>query len=162
MLTFLPRRSHYFQTSDCLSNYKFNTTEKRSELMRKIRSTNTKPEQALRKELWKRGYRYRLYVKGLKGKPDIVIKKYKLVVFIDGEFWHGYKWEEKKPKIKANREYWVRKIERNIERDKENTTHLISQGYTVLRFWEHEIRKDIESCVKQIIYSITCNRKNQT
>ncbi len=123
--------------------------------MKKIRSTNTTPELLLRKELWKLGYRYRLNVAKLKGKPDLVFNKYKVVVFVDGEFWHGYKWLEKKPKIKANRKYWIKKIERNMERDLENTNYLMSNGYVVLRFWEHEIKKDLAGCVNKIGDQIT-------
>lgn len=122
--------------------------------MKKIRSTNTTPEILLRKELWRLGYRYRLNVPKLKGKPDIVFNKYKLVIFVDGEFWHGYKWSKKKQKIKANREYWVKKIERNIKRDKENTKYLLSMGFVVLRFWEHEIKKDLSKCIDKIICQI--------
>ncbi|MBL7703891.1 MAG: very short patch repair endonuclease [Ferruginibacter sp.] len=122
--------------------------------MKKIRSSNTTPELLLRKELWNLGYRYRLNVSKLKGKPDIVFNKFKLVVFVDGEFWHGYEWQKKKPKIKANREYWVKKIERNIERDKENTKSLLAMGYVVLRFWEHEIKSDLSKCVKKIVAQI--------
>jgi DNA mismatch endonuclease (patch repair protein) len=133
-----------------LAKYEFKTTKERSELMSKIRGVNTKPELALRKAIWKLGYRYRLNVSKLKGKPDIVFNKYKVVVFVDGEFWHGYKWAEKKPKIKANRKYWVKKIERNIERDLENTNFLLSNGWVVFRFWEHEIKKDLAGCVKKI------------
>lgn len=122
--------------------------------MKKIRSSNTIPELSLRKELWKLGYRYRLNVSKLKGKPDIVFNKFKLVVFVDGEFWHGYEWKKKKPKIKANREYWIKKIERNIERDKENAKSLLSMGYVVLRFWEHEIKNDLPKCVNKIVAQI--------
>lgn len=132
------------------SSFKFDTTRSRSDLMRKIRSINTKPELVLRKELWKLGYRYRLNVPSLKGKPDLVFNKSKLVVFVDGEFWHGYNWEEKKTKIKANREYWIKKIERNMERDKENTHYLLAQGYKVLRFWEQEIKKNLRGCINEI------------
>ena len=118
--------------------------------MKRIRSTNTTPELLLRKELWRLGYRYRLNVAKLKGKPDIVFNKYKLVIFVDGEFWHGYNWPEKKTKIKANRKYWIKKIERNMERDLENTRYLVVNGYVVLRFWEHEIKKDLAGCIKKI------------
>ena len=121
--------------------------------MKRIRSTNTTPELLLRKELWRLGYRYRLNVAKLKGKPDLVFNKYKLIIFVDGEFWHGYNWLEKKPKIKANRKYWIKKIERNMERDLENTNHLISKGYVVLRFWEHEIKKDLAGCIKKITFN---------
>jgi DNA mismatch endonuclease (patch repair protein) len=122
--------------------------------MSKIRGVNTKPELVLRKELWKLGFRYRLNVSTLKGKPDIFFNKFKVVVFVDGEFWHGYEWRKKKSKIKANREYWIKKIERNIERDKENNKYLLSKGYVVLRFWEHEIKKDLLLCVKKIIATL--------
>ena len=118
--------------------------------MGKIRGVNTKPELALRKALWKLGFRYRLNVSKLKGKPDIVFNKYKVVVFVDGAFWHGYNWSEKKHKINANRKYWIKKIERNIERDLETTNYLFSTGYVVLRFWEHEIKKDLLGCVEKI------------
>lgn len=122
--------------------------------MKRIRSTNTTPELLLRKELWRLGYRYRLNVPKLKGKPDIVFNKYKLIIFVDGEFWHGYNWMEKNPKIKANRKYWIKKIERNMERDLENNSHLVSNGYVVLRFWEHEIKKDLAGCIKKITSQI--------
>ena len=118
--------------------------------MKKIRSVNTEPEQILRKELWKLGYRYRLNHKKLYGKPDIVLSKNKVIIFIDGEFWHGYKWENKKPKIKANREYWIKKIEGNIKRDKCNNLKLRRLGFIVLRFWEHQIRKDLSGCIIKI------------
>ena len=129
----------------------FSTTPSRSGLMRKIRSTQTKPEQLLRKELWARGFRYRINYSKLPGKPDIVIATKKLVIFIDGEFWHGYKWEEKKPKIKANRNYWIPKIERNMQRDRENEQTLKQMGYTVIRFWEHELKKEFDVCVAKVL-----------
>lgn len=132
----------------------FYTTKARSELMAKIKGKNTKPEIVLRKALWKEGIRYRLNIAKLPSKPDIVIEKKKVVIFIDGEFWHGYKWEEKKAKIKANREFWIKKIERNMERDISNRVKLSLMGYTVLHFWEHEVKKDLNACV-QIILSYT-------
>jgi DNA mismatch endonuclease (patch repair protein) len=118
--------------------------------MRKIRSTETKPEQLLRKELWKVGIRYRKNVKALPGSPDIVVRKKLLVVFVDGEFWHGYNWEAKKKKIKTNRKFWIPKIERNMQRDKENTKALKKLGFMVLRFWGHQIKKDLEKCINKI------------
>lgn len=130
---------------------KFETTAERSRLMSKIRSTNTQPELLLRKELWKMGYRYRLNVASLKGKPDIVFNKYKIVVFVDGEFWHGHNWEQKKLKIKANPQYWVKKIERNMERDRENKTTLSALGYTVIRFWGGDILKDVAGCAARVV-----------
>ncbi len=129
----------------------FYTTKQRSELMSKIKSQNTKPELKLKKTLWNLGFRYRKNVKKLPGTPDIVFPKDKIVIFVDGEFWHGYNWEEKKSKIKTNRDFWIPKIERNIQRDKRNNQLLSESGWYVLRFWEHEIKKDFEDCISQII-----------
>ena len=129
----------------------FLTTPERSVLMSKISGVNTKPEQILRKELWKAGFRYRINYTKLPGKPDIVINKKKIIIFVDGEFWHGYNWKNKKNKIKANREFWLPKIERNIQRDKENNRLLTKIGFTVIRFWEHQIKNDLEECIKQIV-----------
>lgn len=134
--------------------YSFETTQKRSELMKKIKSKNTASEIIFTKELWKRGVRYRRNYKELPGKPDVAITKYKIAVFIDGEFWHGYKWEEKKNKIAANREYWIEKIEKNIKRDLKNNETLRELGWSVIRFWEKEIKSNVENCVNQIIHEI--------
>lgn len=122
--------------------------------MSKIHSVNTTPEIKLRKLLWNLKIRYRLNDKSLPGKPDIVIKKHKIVIFVDGEFWHGYNWDEKRNRIKSNRDYWIPKIERTMARDIENTKKLESMGYTVFRFWEHEIKKNIGACIQKIITSI--------
>jgi len=132
----------------------FYTTPERSKIMGKIKGKNTKPEMAFRKALWATGYRYRVDYKKLIGKPDIVLKKYKTVIFIDGEFWHGHNWEVRRHKIKTNREFWIPKIERNIQRDKEVNTELNRLGYTVFRFWETEIKKDLERCLKEVISHI--------
>ena len=129
----------------------FYTTKKRSLLMSKIRGKDTKPEVILRKTLWNIGIRYRKNVKKLPGKPDIVISKYKLIIFIDGEFWHGFNWKEKKTKIKSNREFWIPKIERNMQRDHEVNEQLKSQGWTVLRFWEQEVKKEFGKCIYEIL-----------
>lgn len=129
----------------------FYTTPERSKIMGKIRGKNTKPELAFRKALYKAGYRYRIDYKKLIGKPDIVLKKYKTVIFIDGEYWHGYNWEERKQKIKTNREFWIPKIERNIQRDQEVNQALKNQGYTVFRFWERSIKKDLEHCLAKVL-----------
>lgn len=119
--------------------------------MSKIRSTNTKSEIVFRKALWKIGFRYRLNLASLPGKPDIVLNKYKIVIFIDGEFWHGYNWEKKKETIKANRPYWVAKIEKNISRDEQNNTILQNMGYKVIRFWESEVKKELDLCISKVL-----------
>jgi DNA mismatch endonuclease, patch repair protein len=136
------------------SKYGFETTEQRSKLMSKIKGKDTIPEKSLRKALWNIGIRYRKTNKGIIGNPDIVIKKYKLTIFVDGEFWHGYKWTYKKQKIKANRDYWIKKIEGNMARDKRVNLDLKKNGWTVLRFWEKEIKDDLDKCVLRIKKSI--------
>ncbi len=129
----------------------FYTTNQRSELMAKIKSQNTKPELKLKKALWNLGFRYRKNLKKLPGTPDIVYTKHKLVIFVDGEFWHGYNWAEKKTKIKTNRDFWIPKIERNIQRDSQNNQLLTDAGWYVIRFWEHELKKDFEGCLNRVI-----------
>lgn len=129
----------------------FYTTKERSALMSKIKGKNTKPEIILRKALWCEGLRFRIDYKGLPGKPDIVSKKHMLVVFVDGEFWHGYNWQEKKKKIKANREFWIAKIERNMQRDVENRKKLEDLGYKVFRYWEQDVKKNLEACIDEIM-----------
>lgn len=127
------------------------TPEERSRLMSRIRSADTRPELMLRRALWALGYRYRKGVKGLPGKPDIAVKKYKVAVFVDGEFWHGYNWAEKKPRIQRNREYWIPKIERNMQRDRQNTQRLQEMGWTVFRFWEHKLKKEFHTCLEAVV-----------
>ncbi|KAF5075176.1 hypothetical protein SDC9_22616 [bioreactor metagenome] len=129
----------------------FYTTKQRSELMAKIKSQNTKPELNLKKALWNLGFRYRKNLKKLPGSPDIVYTKHKLAIFVDGEFWHGYNWAEKKTKIKTNRDFWIPKIERNIQRDIQNNQLLTEAGWHVIRFWEHELKKDFEDCLNRVI-----------
>lgn len=129
----------------------FYTTKSRSKHMGKIRGKNTKPEVKFRKALWAKGFRYRANYKELIGKPDIVFKKYKTVIFIDGEFWHGYNWGVKREKIKSNRGFWIPKIERNMQRDAEVNAQIEKLGYKVFRFWEHQIKKDFDKCVIKVV-----------
>ena len=136
----------------------FYTTKKRSELMGKIKSQDTKPELMLRKALWNLGFRYRKHVKKLPGTPDLAYFRQKVAIFVDGGFWHGHNWQEKKNKIKTNREFWVPKIERNMQRDAENNQLLSESGWFVLRFWEHEIIKDFEGCINRVISSLQDDR----
>ena len=119
----------------------FYTTPQRSEMMSRIRSKNSKPEVALRKALWHFGYRYRCHDKRLPGKPDLVFAKHKTAVFVDGDFWHGHNWRHKREKIKSNAAFWIPKIERNIQRDREVTAQLEALGWRVVRIWEHELKK---------------------
>lgn len=130
--------------------YAFKTTKERSQIMQKIKSTDTKPEILFRKALWAKGIRFRKNNNSLPGKPDIVIANCKVAVFVDGEFWHGYRWEEKKKKIKNNRAYWIPKIERNIARDKQNNKKLKKAGWQVIRLWQHQVIKDLPGCIQKI------------
>ena len=138
----------------------FYTTKKRSKMMSKIRGKNTKPELLFRKALWAKGIRYRVDSKKLPGKPDISIQKYKLAIFIDGEFWHGYNWDERKPKIKKNRGFWIPKIERNMQRDREVNKQLADLGYTVFRFWSNEIKEDLNCCINDVLVFIDIGEIN--
>lgn len=127
------------------------TKEQRSKNMRAVKNKDTGIERSLRKALWEKGYRYRKNCRDVYGKPDIVFKKQKLAIFCDSKFWHGYDWEVQKETIKSNRDFWIPKIERNIMRDKEVNDRLKLEGWTILRFWEDQIKNDIEICVNEII-----------
>ena len=118
------------------------TPEQRKKCMRANKSKGTKPELALAKAMWALGLRYRKNSGSIFGKPDFSFKKYKVAVFVDGEFWHGKDWEQRKAEIKGNREFWIAKIERNIRRDMEVTGRLKAEGWTVLRFWSNDVVKN--------------------
>ncbi len=127
----------------------YSTTKQRSKIMSKIRAKNSVPELLLRKALWAKNFRFRIHRKDLPGKPDLVIEKYKLAVFVDGDFWHGYHWENRKPK--TNQSFWIAKIERNMQRDSFVNEHLQLLGYHVMRFWEHEVKRNLPACVNQVM-----------
>lgn len=129
---------------------KFTTTPEVSKRMSRVHLKRGKAETALAKALWHKGYRYRLNDRRLPGSPDIAIAKYKVAVFIDGEFWHGYDWIHKKDGLKSNRGYWIEKIEENIARDARDRQRLAAQDWTVLRFWEREVKRDLEGCVQMV------------
>ena len=118
--------------------------------MSRIRSKNTKIEILLRKSLWHSGIRYRIHYSELPGKPDIAITKYNIAIFCDGEFWHGKDWSAKKDKIQTNREYWLPKIERNMERDRQIDKELDYLGWRVLRFWGKDIEKNLDDCISDV------------
>ncbi len=128
------------------------TPEQRHKNMSAIRSKNTSIEVALCKALWHRGYRYRKNDPLLPGKPDIAITKYRIAIFCDSEFFHGKDWDNLKLRLENgnNSTYWIKKITRNIQRDKENEQALRCQEWTVLRFWGGDILKHTEDCVKEI------------
>lgn len=122
------------------------TPEQRHKNMQAIKNKDSAIELQLRKELWQRGLRYRKNVKSVFGHPDIAFIGKKVAVFCDSEFWHGYDWENRKYDIKSRRDFWIPKIERNIQRDKEVNEHLIQSGWIVLRFWGKEIKSDVSRC----------------
>lgn len=124
-------------------------------IMSSIPSRNTKPEMLLRKELFAHGLRYRVNYKALPGKPDVVFTKAKIAVFVDGDFWHGHNWairgyDSLEKELERYSQYWREKILRNIERDREVDTKLSENGWTVLRFWESDIKTDLGKCVTEI------------
>lgn len=128
------------------------TPEQRRKNMQHIRSEDTKIEIILRKALWHKGYRYRKNLKKLPGKPDIVLTKYKIAIFCDSEFFHGKNWEVLKPRLEKgnNGDFWVSKISRNLERDDEVNKTLLFMGWTVIRFWGDEIKRNTEGCVNVV------------
>ena len=123
-----------------------------SKNMRKIHSKDTSIEIQLRKALWHKGYRYRKNYKALPGSPDIVLTKYKIAIFCDSEFFHGKDWEVLKPRLEkgTNSNFWISKISRNRERDDEINKKLLFMGWTVIRFWGDDIKKNTDECVKVV------------
>ena len=128
------------------------TAAQRHKNMQHIRGKNTKAEVLLRKELWKQGIRYRKNYKALPGKPDIAITKYKIAVFVDGDFWHARGHEENPgEQIKTNSVFWSKKLKRNVERDREVNEALLELNWLVLRFWDSDVIKDAKKCVNEIM-----------
>lgn len=127
-------------------------SEKSHRNMSKIKGRDTKIEVTLRKALWARGYRYRKNYKELPGKPDIALTKYKIAIFCDSEFFHGKDWEVLKPRLEKgkNPDYWVKKIQRNMQRDIEKDQALQYMGWTVIHFWGKDILKNTEECIRVI------------
>ncbi|RDI40915.1 very short patch repair endonuclease [Falsibacillus pallidus] len=121
--------------------------ENRSKTMKAIKS-QSKLENRLTKELWKKGYRFRKNANDLYGKPDISIKKYKTVIFIDSCFWHVCPIHSNSPK--TNTEYWGKKLLRNQQRDKEVSEFYVKNGWNIKRIWEHEIKQDINAVINDI------------
>lgn len=126
------------------------TKEQRRKNMQAVKNKDSKIEKILRRALWKKGIRYRKNYSKLIGKPDIVLTKYRIAIFVDSEFWHGYDWEKKKYEIKTNKDFWINKIESNINRDIFVTNQLRNDGWIVLRFWGNEIINNLEQCIKAI------------
>ena len=126
------------------------TSPQRSANMRAVKASGSQIEVMLAKALWAKGYRYRKNCKNVFGKPDFVLKKHKMVIFCDSEFWHGKDWNNKKKEIHSNIKFWHTKIESNIQRDKVVTKQLKKEGWKVLRFWGKDIEKHIERCLNRV------------
>lgn len=123
------------------------TPEQRSHTMSRIRSRDTKPELTIRRLAHARGLRFRTHAGSLPGKPDLVFSRARVAVFVDGDFWHGWRFPEWRDGLAP---YWRAKIERNMQRDRKNLARLQSDGWTVIRIWEHQIRDDPTACVDRI------------
>ncbi|MDR0549845.1 MAG: very short patch repair endonuclease [Deltaproteobacteria bacterium] len=124
-------------------------------IMRRVKSQNTAPELKLRRALWARGFRYRVNVKDLPGRPDIVFLKAKIAIFCDGDFWHGHNWALRgwpslAAELRSYTPYWREKIKRNIKRDLAVTLALARQNFLVLRFWTSDIMANVSACVDLI------------
>ena len=125
--------------------------EQRRKNMQNIPQKGTKPEMLLRHALWTKGIRYRKNYDKLPGKPDIVLTRPKIAIFVDGDFWHARGHQDNPgEQVATNKEFWKKKLTRNVERDKEVDDELTEAGWLVLRFWESDIKKDLTGCIKQI------------
>jgi len=123
------------------------TPAQRRKNMKAVKSKDSRIELLMRKELWNKGYRYQKHYNKIIGRPDIVFPKYKIAIFCDGEFWHGYNWNKAKKEINTNRDFWLEKIEGNIKRDRVVDRILGEEGWLVLRFWESDILKRLNDCI---------------
>lgn len=127
------------------------TKEQRHKNMSRVKGKGTIPELLLRKALWSRGIRYRKNYDKLPGKPDIVLTRQKIAIFVDGDFWHARGHQDNPgEEVASNKEFWRKKLARNVERDKEVNDELTEAGWLVLRFWESDIKKDLDACMMKI------------
>ena len=127
------------------------TIEQRRYCMSRVKGRDTSIEKEVRSELHKRGYRFRKHLSALPGKPDIVFTKLKVAVFIDGDFWHGYRFSLWKNDLTPS---WQNKISETRKRDQKNFTRLRRQGWKVIRIWQHEIKKDLDKVINRIIQAL--------
>ena len=131
------------------------TSEQRRKNMQAVKNKDSKIELLLRNELWNRGLRYRKNVKSVYGHPDIAFIGKKVAVFVDSEFWHGFDWKNRKKDFKSHQEFWIPKIERNMQRDREVNEKLCSDGWTVLRFWGEDVKTQVDECINKIVRALT-------
>jgi DNA mismatch endonuclease (patch repair protein) len=134
------------------------TPEQRSYCMSRIKGKDTGLETLVRSELHKRGFRFRKHLKELPGKPDIVFTKVKVAVFIDGDFWHGYRFPTWEHKVSN---FWKTKISKNRERDTKNHRRLREMGWTVIRLWQHEVRNNFETCINRIEEAVSESKEKK-
>lgn len=128
------------------------TTAQRRKNMQHIKSVDTKPERLLRLALWHHGIRYRKNLRTLPGTPDIVLTKYRIAIFVDGDFWHAKgHLESPGEQVATNSDFWKKKLTRNVERDKEVNDELTADGWLVLRFWESDVKNNLNKCVSSIM-----------
>lgn len=130
------------------------TPEQRRKNMQHVRNKDSQIELKLRRALWHAGFRYRKNVREVFGCPDVVFKRLKIAVFCDSEFWHGCDWENRKHDFKSHQEFWIPKIERNMARDREVNERLAAEGWTVLRFFGKEIKRNVDECVKVVAETV--------
>ena len=135
------------------------TPEQRRKNMQAVKNKDSLIELMLRKELWSRGLRYRKNSNKVFGHPDIVFIGKKVAVFCDSEFWHGHDWENRKKDFKSHQEFWIPKIERNMQRDIEVNEKLQLEGWIVLRFWGKEIKKNLQDCADKIERAVKQNEQ---
>jgi len=131
------------------------TPEQRKRAMSRVKQKDTDLEIVVRSALHRQGFRFHKHVKSLPGKPDIVFPRVKLVVFVDGDFWHGYRLPQWEHKLS---DFWRKKIARNRERDQKNFRRLRKMGWRVVRIWKHEINEDLDSCLNKIVSTIESSR----
>ena len=134
------------------------TPAQRRKNMQRVRNKDSQIEWQLRRALWHAGLRYRKNVREVFGCPDVVFLRVKVAVFCDSEFWHGYDWENRKHDFKSRQEFWIPKIERNMARDREVNARLAAEGWTVLRFFGKEIKRNVDECVR-IIAEVVARKK---
>lgn len=137
------------------------SSERASQSLALVKATETKCERLLRSALWRMGFRYRKNVRDLPGRPDIVFRRHRVVVFCDGDFWHGRNWPHRRKRLKrgANASYWVAKIRANMQRDKRHNTKLRRLGWTVMRLWELDILADTQKAASAIAQELSRNRR---
>ena len=138
----------------------YDSTPEIRKRMSKVRLKNGKAEAILAKRLWHEGYRYKRNYKKLPGSPDITLTKYRVAVFVDGEFWHGENWEKRKVRLKHNREYWIEKIEENMARDKRVDGQLQEMGWITIHFWEKQVLKHTDECLKAVLEFLEKKNEN--